>query len=194
MYETLHVGGARATLDARGVLLHDLLAACAISGCVFAATYTVLEQGLRAYAIGAARAESQQAARAALARLGVEIRNAGRGARATAPAIVVAEPSRLVLASDLDNDGTMTDRGELITWQLVGSILRRNAGAGAQPVANGVRALELRYFDATGDATSDPLAVRVVDVVLVTAPDGRESSLARGTSTRITTRVRLRNR
>jgi fumarate hydratase class II/aspartate ammonia-lyase len=46
--------------------------------------------------------------------------------------------------SDLDNDGTTTDRGEQITWQLVGSVLRRNAGAGAQPVANGVRAFDRR--------------------------------------------------
>lgn len=190
----MDIDGARASPDARVVLLHDLLAACAISGCVFAATYTVLEQGLRSYSIGAARAESQQAARAALARMSVEIRNAGRGARWTAPAVFVAEPSRIVLASDLDDDGTTADRGELITWQLVGSVLRRNAGAGAQPIASGVRAFELRYFDAAGRSTADAAAARVVEVTLVTAPVGPESGLARGVATRISTRVRLRNR
>ncbi|MBM3221800.1 MAG: hypothetical protein FJZ38_24550 [Candidatus Rokubacteria bacterium] len=176
------------------MLLHDLLAACAISGCVLAATYTILEQGLRTHAAGMARAEGQQAARAALARLSAELRNAGRGAKSTAPAIAVAEPARVVLVSDLDNDGTTTDRGERITWQLVGSILRRNAGAGAQPVANGVRAFELQYFDAAGRPTSDPPAIRAVEVALVTGVAAGESGLTRGTSTRITTRVRLRNR
>jgi hypothetical protein len=61
-------------------------------------------------------------------------------------------------------------------------------------VINGVRAFELRYFDADGGVTADPLAIRVVDVALVTGPDGPESSLARGVATRLTTRVRLRNR
>ena len=154
----------------------------------------MFEQSLRTQAFGVARAETQQTARAALARLSVEIRNAGRGAHWTGPAIVVAEGSRVVLASDLDADGTTADRGELITWQLVGSVLRRNAGAGAQPVANGVRAFELRYLDEAGRATADVFRIRVVEVVLVTVPDGPESSLARGVATEITTRVRLRNR
>ena len=194
MYQTLRIDGARATLDACGVFLHDMLVACAIAGCVFAATYTVLEHGVRAHHMGSGRAESQQAARVAMWRLGVEIRNAGRGAKAIMPAIIVAEPSRIVLASDLDGDGTTTGRGELITWQLVGAILRRDAGGGAQPVVNGVRAFDLQYFDGEGRATSDPLAIRVVDVAIVTAPDGPESSLARGIATPLTTRVRLRNR
>ena len=101
--------------------------ACAVCGLVLAGTYTTFEQSLRTQAVGVARAEAQQAARAALARLSIEIRNAGRGPRWTGPAIVVAEPSRIVLASDLDADGTTVDKGELITWQLVGSVLRRNA-------------------------------------------------------------------
>ena len=171
-----------------------MLVAVAVCGVVFAASYTVLEQGLRAHAVGAARVESQQSARAALNRLARELRYAGLGARWTAAAVSVAEPARVVLASDLDDDGTTRDRGELITWQLVGSTLRRNAGAGAQPVANGVRALELRYFDADGKPTIHPDAVRVVEVVLETAPAGGESSLAHGVGTRLITRVRLRNR
>src|SRR5437764_1316931 len=109
------------------MLLHEILASCAICACVFAATYTVLEHGLRSYSIGTARAESQQSARAALVRMSREIRNAGRGAHFTAPAVFVAEPSLLVLASDLDDDGATDSRGEQVTWQLVGSVLRRNA-------------------------------------------------------------------
>jgi len=176
------------------MLLHELLVAIAISGVIISAAYGVFEQGLRAHAVGAARVEAHQAARAALARMSAEIRDAGRGARWTAAAVAVAEPSRIVLASDLDDDGTTNDRGELITWQLVGSILRRNAGAGAQPVANGVRALALRYFDAAGLPTTITSAVTTVDITLVVEPTTTASSLASGTAATMNTRVRLRNR
>ena len=176
------------------MLLHQLLVACAITGLVLGGTYTMLEQGLRTQAIGVARAEAQQSARVALARLSVDIRNAGRGARWTGAAIAIAEPSRVVLASDIDDDGTTSARGELITWQLVGSILRRNAGGGAQPVINGVKAFELRYLDDAGWPTTALLDIRAIDVLLVTTPDGPGSSLARGVASQVTTRVRLRNR
>jgi hypothetical protein len=174
--------------------LSDILAACAITGVVLGATYTLLDQGLRTYTAGTARAEGQQAARAALVRMSAEIRYAGRGVRRTGPAIAVANPSELVIASDLDDDGTTADRGELITWHLDGAILRRNAGGGAQPIANGVRALEVRYFDAMGRQTVLPVEIRAVEVSLVVGPDGPESPLTRGAAARLTTRVRLRNR
>src|SRR5207237_3598636 len=156
-----------------------MLVACSVGAIILAATYATLEQGLRTHAVGVARAESQQAARAAVERLAQEVRNAGRGARGSdAPAITVAELSRIVLASDLDDDGTTSARGELITWQLVGSVLRRNAGAGAQPVANGVTALTLSYFDGAGAPTADLLAIRTVDVSLLVAPTVASGSLA----------------
>jgi hypothetical protein len=176
------------------MVLSDMLVACAITGVVLAGTYTLLDQGLRAYTVGAARAESQQAARAALVRMSAEIRYAGRGVRSTGAAIAVAHPSQLVIESDLDDDGTTADRGERVTWHLDGTTLRRNAGGGAQPIANGVRILEVRYFDAAGRATALPIEVRAVEVSLLVAPDGPESILARGVATRLTTRVRLRNR
>ena len=182
--------------DAARMVLHELLVALAVGGVVMAVTYTTFEHGLRAYEIGAARVETQQAARNAIQRLATEIRYAGRGARWTDAAIVVAEPSRLVLASDLDDDGTTTDRGEQVTWQLVSSVLRRNGGtgAGAQPVINGVRTFALRYFDVGGAPTTDVTAVCTVEITLVTEPAGPASSLAEGVASQFTTRVRLRNR
>jgi type II secretory pathway component PulJ len=176
--------------------LHEMLVAIAVGGVVLATTYATLEQGLRTHAVGAARVETQQAARSALERLAQEIRYAGRGARWTGAVIAVAEPSRLVLANDLDADGTTSARGERITWQLVGSVLRRNSGtgAGAQPVINGVRAFELRYFDVDGAPTTDVDAVCTIEIALVTEPAGPPSSLAQGVVTQVSTRVRLRNR
>ena len=176
------------------MVLSDVLVACAVTGVVLTGTYTLLDQGLRTYTAGAARAESLQAARAALVRMSAEIRYAGRGVRSTGAAIAVAHPSQLVIESDLDDDGTTVDRGERVTWHLDGAILRRNAGGGAQPIANGVRAHEVRYLDTAGRVTGLAMEVRAVEVSLVVGPDGPESSLARGVVARLTTRVRLRNR
>ena len=173
---------------------HELLVTATVTSIVLGGVYHLFDQGLRAYAVGTARVEATQAARAAIVRMSAEIRNAGRGAVWDGAAIVVAEPSRIVIASDLDADGNTSDRGEQITWQLVGSVLRRNAGAGAQPVANGISALELRYYDAAGQATSVPADVRIVDVALAAESTLGGGNLARGVATRIETRVRLRNR
>ena len=182
-----------AWIDAARVSLAELLVALALTGSVLATTFLALHEGVRAFTFGVARAESQQSARVALTRLAREIRGAGRGDD-TLAAIVIAEDTRIVLVSDLDADGAVTARGEQITWQLVGDVLRRSAGGGAQPVANGVRAFTLRYFDAAGRPTTEPDLIRIVDVSLTTGPDGQGRGLASSMATTLGTRVRLRNR
>lgn len=191
----MDIDARAARTDAARVSLAEMLVAVALTASVLATTYTILDHGMRAYSIGAARAEAQQSARAALFRLAREIRATGRGGdQAAFPAIVTAEETRIVLESDLDGDGTTTARGEQITWQLVGDVLRRSAGAGAQPVVNGVRRLALRYFDRAGRPTAEPDAIRIVDVTLVVGHDAPGGGVASGVSTTLTTRIRLRNR
>jgi type II secretory pathway component PulJ len=189
----LDIDARAARTDAARVSLAEMLVALALTGSVLATTYTVLDHGMRVHAVGAARAESQQSARAALYRLAREIRTTGRGGEGTFPAIVTAEDTRIVLVSDLDADGTTTTRGEAITWELVGDVLRRNAGAGAQPIASGVRRLAFRYFDGAGRPVAEPGSIRVVEVTLVTGADG-SGGRAPGIGTTLTTRIRLRNR
>ena len=137
--------------DAARVTLAELLVALVTFGLVAAAVVTLLDEGQRAWAYGAARAETQQSARVAMARLTAEIRG-----------------------------------------RLDGAILRREAGGGAQPIINGVRALTLTYFDAAGAPTTTPAEVRSVEIVLVTRPD--YSVAGSSVSTVLTTHVRLRNR
>ena len=182
-------GGVAA--DAAGVSLADLLVATAILALVGAAAFTLLDEGQRAWAYGIARAETQQSARVALARLATEIRLAGRGVGAF-DALAVAAPDAIVLQQDLDGDGAIAINGERVTWQLVGTVLRRDAGAGLQPIVNGVARLTLTYFDAGGAPTAVPGAVRSVEIVLATRPD--YSVVGSKVSTVLTTRVRLRNR
>ncbi|HEV8641011.1 MAG TPA: hypothetical protein VGV13_07930 [Methylomirabilota bacterium] len=175
--------------------LADLLASLAVLGLVMGATLTLLQQGLRMYAAGVARVESQQSARIALERMAREIRQAGYGASgASFPAISVAERSRIVIHLDLDGDGASAGRRETITWLLASGVLRRNAGGGAQPIVNGVRDLELTYLDARGHPTMTPDEIRAVAIVLTTEPDRPAADPARRVATTIATQVRLRNR
>ena len=53
--------------------LADLLVAVAVFGVVSAGMLTVLQESLRLYTVGAARAESQQSGRVAMERLAGEI-------------------------------------------------------------------------------------------------------------------------
>ncbi|HEY7516926.1 MAG TPA: hypothetical protein VIE36_01440 [Methylomirabilota bacterium] len=170
--------------------LGELLVSLALTGLLATAALGLLEQGQRAWATGAARAESQQSARVALVRFVADVRAAGFGGDAF-DAVAVAETERIVLQQDLDGDGGIAAAGERVIWRKAGSILRRDAGGGAQPIVNGVRALELRYFDARGMATTTPGEVRSVVVALTTAPDGGGRLVPMST---VSTRVRLRNR
>jgi hypothetical protein len=178
------------------VLLAELLVAASLLGLIFAATTPALQQVLMAFADGAARIETQQATRVALERLAHDIRGAGYGSGAADfPAVAVAEPSRIALQSDLDGDGLAAGSGEIITWRLTpDGVLRRDAGGGAQPIANGVRAFTLTYLDAGGAITTAPAAVRAVRVELVAESTRPASPGARGVTSTLATTAALRNR
>jgi hypothetical protein len=177
------------------VTLADVLVSTAVLGLTLGATLVTLEQGQQAWAVGVARVEAQQSGRAALTWLTGELRTAGRG-RGPRPVVALsaAEPSRLVLHVDRDHDGVVAGAGETVTWRLAGDILRREAGGGAQPVINGVRAFTLVYRDAAGQPTADPAAVHRVVITLVTRADHARSRQGRDLFTTLTTEATLRNR
>ncbi|MBI2206172.1 MAG: hypothetical protein HYU41_20255 [Candidatus Rokubacteria bacterium] len=173
-------------------MLADLLVTAAVLGLVMGTNFMVLEQGQKAYATGAARVESQQTARIALTRIARDIRTAGSAPGPPAfAAISVADPGRIVLHRDWNGDGTIAGPRETVRWFRDGTILRRDAGGGAQPIINGARALAFTYYDASGAPTTTPEDVRSVRVTLTTAPFGMSGT---GVTTTVTTRIRLRNR
>jgi len=176
------------------VTLADLLVSCSVLALVVGATLITLEQGQRAWAVGAARVEAQQSARAALTWLAEEIRAAGQGIAGRHAALSVAEPTRVVLHIDKNGDGLIALSGETITWRLDTDILRRDTGGGAQPVINGVRAFALAYFDAGGAPTTDPAAVRRVRITLGTRADHARSLAGAGVGAMVTTEAHVRNR
>ena len=175
--------------------LADLLVSTSVLGVLAGATLVTLEQGQRAWSVGAARVEAQQSARAALTWLTAELRGAGHGIAARGlPAISVAEPTRVVLHVDKNHDGVIAGGGETIVWRLDRDILRRDIGGGAQPVINGVRALTFEYFDDLGRPTIDPTAVRRVRITLSTRADHVRAPSTAGYGATFTTEATIRNR
>jgi type II secretory pathway component PulJ len=175
------------------VTLAELLTSITVLGVLMAGMLGILEQGQRAYAMGAARVEAQQNARVALTRLAADIRGAGAGF-GDFDAISVVEPQRLMLHQDVDGDGLLVSSGETVMWRLSGSTLRRSAGAGAQPVLDGVEHFVLTYFDAADAPTTVPAAVRSVGITLTTRSSHAGPRVGRAEAFVVATRVRLRNR
>jgi hypothetical protein len=190
----LDIDRSAGAIDARSVTLGDLLVSMALLGLTVGTTVTLLEHGQQVWAVGATRVETQQSARAALTWLVSELRAAGQGNSGDAlPALSVAEPSRLVLHLDRNRDGVIAGAAESVTWLLVGDILRREAGGGAQPVINAVRSLSFAYFDADNRATTDATAVRRIAITLATRPDHTRTTATQNLGAILTTEITLRN-
>ena len=170
--------------------LAELLLAVTTVVLVLGAAFGMLDAGQRAHAAGSARVEAYQNARVALERLAREIRSAGQGLPLTIPAIAIAEPSRVVIQLDQDGDGLALANNEVITWRLVGTTLRRTAGAGAQPIVDNVETLALTYLDGAGAPTANGADVRAVAIALTARADASPNAAAAALSTSVT----LRNR
>jgi prepilin-type N-terminal cleavage/methylation domain-containing protein len=141
----------------RGFTLAELLVSLALLGLLLAGVLTLQQTGLASYVWGAARVEAQQSARSALQWMAKELREAGYDpAGAGLAAIVEAEPARVTFQRDLNGNGVIDPTRERVSYLLRGTVLRRDAGGGAQPVIEGVRSLTLSYFDAAGARTADP--------------------------------------
>ena len=171
-----------------GYSLADLLVAMAVMGVLMSATLSALQSGLAAWGWGSGRVEAQQAIRAALERLARELRDAGYDPTgAGIEAVLVAEPARVVFQRDLNGNGLIDPTRERVTYILRPgeTTLRRDAGGGAQPLAESVRCFALSYLDSSGAPTADPS--RVVSVrIEIEAGRGRAEAT-------MSTLVTLRN-
>jgi len=161
--------------QADGFTLAELLVALAVLGFLLAGTFSILSNGVRAYDWGARRIEAQQSARLALERMAKELRDAGYDPRSTGlAALVVAAPDRVTFQQDLNGNGIVDATRERVTYLLRPgeSILRRDAGGGAQPVIEGVRRLRLSYVDRDGAPTTDARRVATIHIALEVGVSG----------------------
>ena len=158
-----------------GYSLVDLLVALAVGGGLMASTLTLLHLGLRAWVWGAARVDAQQSARYAVERMASELREAGYDPTVAGIApVVLAEPARVVFQRDFNGNGVVDPTRERVTYLLRPgeTILRRDAGGGAQPVVEQVRAFRLTYLDRAGAETTDAAAVTAVGIRLEVGETG----------------------
>jgi prepilin-type N-terminal cleavage/methylation domain-containing protein len=168
----------RAGQSADGFTLVELLVATAVVGLVMAGVLGVLVMGLEAYRFGADRVEAQQTARAALERMVKELREAGYdpAGGGVAP-IVLAEPTQVAFQRDLNANGVIDATRERVTFLLRGTVLRRDAGGGAQPLAENVRAFGLSYLDGAGAETADLRRIRAIRIRLEVGEPGRPAAV-----------------
>ena len=171
-----------------GHSLVELLVATAVMGLLIAATLSLLQSGIAAWGWGAGRIEAQQAVRVALERMARELREAGYDPTgAGIDAILVAEPARIVFQRDLNGNGLIDPTRERVTYVLRPgeTTLRRDAGGGAQPLAEKVRRFSLSYLDSVGAPTVDPERIASVKIEIESGRAGPEATMA--------TQVTLRN-
>ena len=172
-----------------GHSLVELLVATAVMGLLMAATLSLLQSGIAAWGWGAGRIEAQQAVRVALERMARELREAGYDPTgAGIDAILVAESTRIVFQCDLNGNGLIDPTRERVTYLLRPgeTTLRRDAGGGAQPLAESVRRFALSYLDSSGAPTADPARIASVRIDIETGRGRAEATM--------TTLVTLRNR
>lgn len=164
-----------------GHSLVEVLVATAVMGLIMSATLSILRAGLAAWGWGAGRVEAQQTARVALERIARELREAGYDpAGAGFEAVVVAEPTRIVIHRDLNGNGLIDPTRERITYLLRSgeTTLRRDAGGGAQPLAEGVRRFKLDYLDKGGAPTADRARIASVRIEIEAGRAGPEATMA----------------
>lgn len=150
-----------------GYTIAELLVASAVLASLIIGLFLIADALRSTYGRGEIRADLQQGARIAMARIVRELRAAGFDPDALIPrlsmptAIQTAEANRIAFIGDPDGDG----RSKKIEYRLDLSadtpILRRqqwtwdggwSGTSRAQPLAEGITALELTYYGADGAA------------------------------------------
>jgi Tfp pilus assembly protein PilW len=199
-----------------GYTVAELLVVTAVIGMVMAGLLGLLMSGQQSYVVGSNRAEAQQTARLVIARLVQDVRTAGYDPRSIGfTAVTALAPPNVgfVIANDWNGSGAIElnlavamngiQRGEQVTYTVVGSALRRQEsfldGAPVE-VTNAIDSLTLQYFDADDVLIASPhLAVnaaliRTIVITVVTRPDTQSSVSTGQVAISTTSRVRIRNR
>jgi Tfp pilus assembly protein PilW len=171
--------------DQRGFFtLVELLTACAVLLLVLASVVTVQRGAMQAYVTGSHKIEVQQNARAALERMGREIRQ-------SAGALTAATGTSLTFVDQATGS---------TTYFLDATTLKRRANGVNEPIIGNVTSIAFAYWDGNsppnplGVPVGTPASVRRLDITIQT---GSEDNVVPGgvadTKAALTTSVRLRN-
>jgi hypothetical protein len=191
----------------------EMLVVAAVISLIMGGLLTLLTSGQQTYLVGSNRAEAQQTARLVLYRLAAEVRTGGYDPKNTATfaAITALTPPSVgfTIWNDWSANGAIetnppgTAQGEQITWDYVGTSLRRQESkTDASPVTitSAISAITFQYLAADDAPVGNPhLAsnaanIRTVIVTVTTTPDTQASSTSGQVSVTSTIRARVRNR
>ena len=176
----------------QGFTLAELMLAMGIMMVVLTAIISLFTSLNRMYTTQGVAAGVQQVTRAGIDIMTRNIRMAGFDPLDTKTiGIVAAAEDNIRFTYDTDEDGTIaTDGDEDITYLLNANnqlIQQKNGNSASnQSLVDHVSDLTFRYLDADDMETSDPDAIRTVEVSLtVEEPAGRDKVLSRTYSTRV---------
>jgi type IV pilus assembly protein PilW len=175
----------------KGFTLLELLIAMGIAIIIMAGIYTTYVSQQKSYKITEQVSSLQQNVRAAMHLMERDIRMAGYDPRRTGDFGFgsIAATTTITFTMDTVTENGARDSGETITYfyDSANKILKRDAGTGAgrQPLAENIQEFTFYYRAESGTTTTDPSAVRAVDITLRAKDGDHERSL--------TTRVRCRN-
>jgi len=171
-----------------GFTLLELLVVLALSGIVMAALYATFVSQQRSYQMTEQVVAVQQNLRGAMYYMEREIRIAGYDPRRTNDfSITAISAQSITMTMDFVTEDGLIGTGETITYAYNGgaNTITRDAGGGAQVIAENVTGLNFTGLDANGAVTATAGNVRAVDLTVTGSLGGHTRTY--------TTRIRCRN-
>lgn len=156
------------TKHEEGFTLVEFLVALAITGIMLTAiSWTFLLQR-NVYDAQEEITEMVENARATMDILVREVRLAGLDPSGAGIVGVPYSTSQLELYADLDGDGTTTGPNEHIvyTFDSTNKQVKRNVGAGAQPLGESIEAFQVSYLDGNGNTTTTSANIRRISIMI----------------------------
>jgi len=165
-------------MNEHGFTLTELLVSMAMLGMILAGVYTLQQQGLYSYQMGAAKVEAQQNARGALDLMIRELRSA-----TTVTAVAASD------VSFVDQNGTA------VRYNLTGTNLQRTFNAVADVLIGGTTNLGFTYLASDGSVTAAAGSVATIVITITTQPQSTTSSSTNALKQQMVVQdqVRLRN-
>lgn len=182
--------------EKNGFTLVEVLVALALTGIVMAGIYSAYYSQQKSYVVQESTAILQQNLRSAMYMMEREIRMAGCDPQgSTGAAIITANAGTLQFSEDISDDPADDDDGdgngdddpdgilqsrEDITYTRSGTNLTRDAGGGAQTVAENIQSLNFIFYNASGTQIAQPIAAAsLVDIraiqINMTASDSNQT-------------------
>ena len=162
--------------SSNGFTLLEMVMALGLSLLTVSAVYTLYVSEFRAQLVREDRLEMQQQARVVMDVISRELLMAGYDPRGVNHDVdpsndflgITYDPERLMINSDLNGNGLITDANEsiLFVFDSQTHTLRRNTGGGNQPFGENIESFLVEYFDEIGQSTVDSASIRQLRITV----------------------------